>query len=152
MQQLTGQSGSGGETRLLDVFKGSFKLELPFALSDLFTPEFRFTTEVLKMRMQSSVDVDKSLESKAQALIQRLPSNLQYTMQTRLAFAKFLRSIDFTLKFSDLAELVEHVPAFDAVSGTERATSFVSGSGAYHCPVLCRTTTRSAPAPARSKA
>jgi len=97
----------------MDVFKGLFKIELPFSLDELADTNFRFTADKLQMNMNGAGEVDKTLEAKAQELIQRLPPNLQQTMKVRLAMAKFVKGIDFTFKFASLSDLLDAVPAFN---------------------------------------
>jgi len=97
----------------MDVFKGEFKWEFPISLEDLQDHNFRFSPATLKTRLSSTVEVDKRLETQAQALVQRLPPNLQFNMKSRLAMAKFFRGFDWIFKFADLGELVAAVPRFD---------------------------------------
>jgi hypothetical protein len=88
-------------------------LEWGFSLDDLFDEAFRFGPDMLALNMQGIAQVDKRLESQANELIQRLPENMQKTMKARLAVARFLKGVDFTFKFANLAEFVELVPAFN---------------------------------------
>jgi hypothetical protein len=107
--QLMQGQGIRDAPKLTDVLKGSFKMEVPFSLTDVTDPKFRFTTDKMKIKLQSCVDVDRRLESKAKQIINSLPPSLKYTMQVRLAVASFFRGVDFTFNFSDVESFFKDV-------------------------------------------
>jgi len=100
----TKQTNSG--IRLRDLLKGRMSLKAPFALKELRDSRFRFNSSTMQGKFHANFDVDRG--SSAQELVDKLPDNMKYTMNARLAIAKFLGGLDFTLNFSDIDSLVNN--------------------------------------------
>jgi len=121
-QLLQGQ-GIKDAPKLTDVLKGGFKVEVPFSITDATDKSFRFTSDQLKIKVQSVVDVDRRLEEKAKQLINSLPANLKQTMQMRLAMASFFRGVDFTFNFSDMDTFFKDTAFSSGTTTGPRGTS-----------------------------
>jgi len=93
--------------KVSEVLSGNIKLELPFSLGDIKNPNFRFNPEVLKARLNVSVDVNRKLK----AVFQAMGQQPQFPKQVQLAaLAFFVKGVDLGVTFAGIEELLANIP------------------------------------------
>jgi len=125
---MVGQQQGGPQ--LKDVFKGTAKFEIPFAVSDLKSADFKFSAENMQFRFQTQGEIDRRVLEASKEVLDQMSPQRKWMQQFRVAMAKSLHSLDFTMNFCDLGELVAQVPAWIAPPMAPQQQMIAPGGGA----------------------
>jgi len=103
--------GSGVALKPSEILTGAVKVELPFAINEI-KDKFRFTHDLLKLRLQATIDINRKMKDVLNANKEHMPPQARLSLLTF-----FVKGIDVGVNFANLSDLLKNIPDEPAPAG-----------------------------------